>query len=212
MSFQGHTYRPTSLIGAQPGSPLRLSFANSTVLDLNGHSRILTPYSPPLQSPLSFSFSAEVKSGGGPNHPIPSSTSAPETSLDIFDYTLVTPSTSLSGRPQNTIAADASQEIEVKNLNLRTSEPNQHLSPSLHGSPNLVLPSLAPSVSESSYLNSQTHVPGPGITEQMPGALQIRSLSCAAVGYWVVFDAFGAGSDWGTEVKSKRKKLRRAYG
>ncbi|THV00333.1 hypothetical protein K435DRAFT_854819 [Dendrothele bispora CBS 962.96] len=68
----------------------------------------------------------------------------------------------------------------LKNLNLRTSKPNRHLSPSLHGSPNLTIPalsSLAPSVSEeSAYSDSQTHAPGPDITERpvetTPGALE----------------------------------------
>ncbi|KAK7446720.1 hypothetical protein VKT23_014415 [Stygiomarasmius scandens] len=125
-SFRGHAYRPTSLIGGS-GSPLRPSFSASSSLGVNGHSRtrsISTPYSPPLPSPLSFSFPADVQS---PNHPIPSSASAPETSLAAASQPkhnrrhsrLHSRNLSIffprpGSLPQNTIAEDGSQEIEIK--------------------------------------------------------------------------------------------------
>ncbi|THU81858.1 hypothetical protein K435DRAFT_831774 [Dendrothele bispora CBS 962.96] len=372
-SFQSHAYRPTSLIGGgQSGSPLRPSFANPSTLGVNGHSRtrsISTPYSPPLPSPLSFSFPAQVKNGGGggggPIHPFPSSASAPETSLSglpgpgqngVIGAAPPPPkhnrrhsrlhSRNLSiffprpgSLPQNTIAEDGSQEIEIKvdeeapaaaapesivpsagsSINFpRATRPapptplgagftfggrsprssgglsngggggvsptppplgpssssststrrgHHHKHSLSHNffsflepqptslqtqptpipvspwSPNLVPPpalsSPAPSISESTYSDSQTHVPGQGIAEPIettPGALawtvtqfmlgawmwvagqQIGSLSCTGVGYWVVFDAFGVGlgnvlPGWlGTGVKSEREKLRRSYG
>ncbi|KAF5339690.1 hypothetical protein D9758_014899 [Tetrapyrgos nigripes] len=130
-TFQNHAYRPSSLTGGQ-SSPFRASFSSSSSLGVNGHHRTrsvsATPYSshsPALPSPLSFSFPADVQ-----NQPsIPASASAPEASLPSFTQPLPKHnrrhsrlhSRNLSiffprpgSLPQNTIAEDGSQELELQ--------------------------------------------------------------------------------------------------
>ncbi|KAF9078651.1 hypothetical protein BDP27DRAFT_1309949 [Rhodocollybia butyracea] len=67
-----------------PTSPFRNSISSPQNLGVNGHSRtrsISTPYTPPLPSPLSFSFPIEPQSGHVPSRPnrLSASKSAPET-------------------------------------------------------------------------------------------------------------------------------------
>ncbi|KIK68420.1 hypothetical protein GYMLUDRAFT_717832 [Collybiopsis luxurians FD-317 M1] len=125
---------------APPSSPFRTSISSPQNLGVDGHSRtrsISTPYSPPLPSPLSFSFPAEAQSHSPVPRSLnkfPTSTSAPDNASSSEAITALESQTQaqkhtrrhsrLHSRnlsiffprpgslPSNTISEDGSQELE----------------------------------------------------------------------------------------------------